>query len=231
MRKVQKDDAIDDSAAVDILATIIAGGVHTTSSILQTFFKIIAFHPGVARKAQLELDQVVGPSRLPTWEDKSVLPYTTNLIKELHRCCGIAGLGVPHATSRDDIYRGRFIPKGAGVIPNLTALHHDEELYPSPDAFEPDRFKEHCSDSAESAKLPNYRQHDHFNYGFGRRLCPGIHIAEQSLYIVISRVLWGFDIQEKAGCLLDMSAKSGTLTVRSKVSMSDRAFSWPHYET
>ncbi len=88
---------------------IIAGGGHTTSSILQAFFKIIALHPEVARKAQLgitritdvsilanastELDRVVGPNRLPGWEDKDSLPYTTSLIKELHRCCGVGGLG------------------------------------------------------------------------------------------------------------------------------------------
>ncbi len=97
------------------------------------------------------------------------------------------------------------------MIPNLTALHHDEELYPNPDAFDPDRFMGHHLDSASSAIQPEYRQRDHFNYGFGRRLCPGIHVAEQSLYIVISRVLWGFDVQEKPGCDLDMSAKSGRI--------------------
>ncbi|KAI4256950.1 MAG: hypothetical protein L6R42_005934, partial [Xanthoria sp. 1 TBL-2021] len=216
LHEVQEQDGIDDSAAVDILAMIIAGGGHTTSSILQSFFKIIALHPEVAEKAHLELDQVVGPNRLPTWEDKSLLPYTTSLIKELHRCCGIGGLGVPHATTKDDFYRGRLIPKGAAVIPNLTALHQDEELYPNPDVFEPERFKGHDLDSASSAIQPDYIHRDHFNYGFGRRLCPGIHLAEQSLYIVISRILWAFDIRKKAGCSLDMSAKSGGLIMKHK---------------
>jgi cytochrome P450 len=119
--------------------------------------------------------------------------------------------GVPHATTKDDYYLGRLIPKGAGVIPNLTALHGDSELYPNPDVFEPDRFKNHHLDAAASATHPDYLQRDHFNYGFGRRLCPGIHIAEQSLFIVISRVLWGFDIRMKPGQTLDMSSKSSML--------------------
>lgn len=51
--KVQKRDGIDDSAAVDILVMIIAGGSHTTSSILQSFFKIIGLYPEVAEKAHL----------------------------------------------------------------------------------------------------------------------------------------------------------------------------------
>ncbi|KAI4111224.1 MAG: hypothetical protein LQ339_000685 [Xanthoria mediterranea] len=207
LHEVQGQDGLDDSAAVDILAMIIAGGGHTTSSILQAFFKIMVLHPEVVEKAQHELDQVVGPNRLPTWEDKSRLPYMTSLIKELHRCCGVGGLGVPHATTKDEFYRGRLIPKGAGVVPNLTAFYHDEQLYPNPDVFEPERFREDHLDSASSAIQPDCINRDHFNYGFGRRLCPGIHMAEQSLYIVISRILWAFDIQKKAGCDLDMSAK------------------------
>lgn len=176
---------------------------------------------------------MVGHDRLPSWDDQASLPYLSSLIKELHRCCGVGGLGkyhmisqmigqlpkicmtyiwmiigVPHATTKDDYYRGRFIPKGASVIPNLTALHGDAELYPDPDKFEPDRFKDHHLDAAASAIQSDYLQRDHFNYGFGRRLCPGIHVAEQSLYIVISRVLWGFNIKAKDGHELDMSSKT-----------------------
>ncbi|KAL8711937.1 MAG: hypothetical protein Q9220_003633 [cf. Caloplaca sp. 1 TL-2023] len=174
----------------------------------------MALHPRAAAEARKELDHVVGPDRLPSWNDQSSLPYTKALIKELHRCCGVGGLGVPHASTRDDTYNGQFIPKGAGVIPSLTVLHQDEEMYPDPKAFMPERFKDHHLDSAAAATQPDYKQRDHFNYGFGRRLCPGIHVAEQSLYIVVSRVLWGFDIREKAGCTLDMGAKSNGLIMK-----------------
>ena len=173
---------------------------------------------------------MVGPHRLPSWEDQASLPYVRGLIKELHRCCGVGGLGtdtmapkmihhtyvrmgigVPHATTKDDYHRGHLIPKGACVIPNLTALHRDSELYPNPDIFEPNRFKNHHLDAAASAIQPDYLQRDHFNYGFGRRLCPGINVAEQSLFIVVSRVLWAFDIRMKTGHTLDMSSKTGRL--------------------
>jgi hypothetical protein len=30
-------------------------------------------------------------------------------------------------------------------------------------------------------------------------VCPGVHVAERSLYINISRVLWGFDLSKKMG--------------------------------
>ena len=38
-------------------------------------------------------------------------------------------------------------------------------------------------------------ERDHFGFGGGRRICPGLHVAEKSLFINIARTLWGFDIQ------------------------------------
>ena len=40
---------------------------------------------------------------------------------------------------------------------------------------------------------------DHFTYGAGRRVCPGVHVAEHSIYINIVRVLWGFKIAKTKG--------------------------------
>ena len=120
-------------------------------------------------------------------------------------------IGFPHATTEDDNYHGRLILKGTCVVPNITALHQDPDMYPNPEAFEPDRFKDHHLDASCSTKQLDYRQRDHFNYGFGRRACPGISIAEQNLFFVISRVLWAFDIQVKPGHSLDMNQKCGSL--------------------
>lgn len=47
--------------------------------------------------------------------------------------------------------------------------------------------------------VANPYERDHFTYGAGRRACPGVHVAERSLYINISRVLWGFNISKKKG--------------------------------
>lgn len=42
-------------------------------------------------------------------------------------------------------------------------------------------------------------ERDHFSYGAGRRACPGVHVAERSLFINVSRVLWGFNLSPKKG--------------------------------
>ncbi len=136
------------------------------------------------------------------------LPYVRALIKEVHRWAPIGSLGVPHATSKTDVIDGRTIPNGTIVFPNLTALSRDSDRYQDPDTFEPDRFLGDNLDASSSALQPDHMKRDHFHYGFGRRLCQGIFVAEASLYIVVSRVLWGFDIKPMNGASpLDMNAK------------------------
>lgn len=51
--------------------------------------------------------------------------------------------------------------------------------------------------AAEYINAKDAYDRDHFTYGAGRRVCPGVHVAEKSLYINIARVLWGFNIGKK----------------------------------
>lgn len=106
------------------------------------------------------------------------------------------------------MYEGQLIPEGTIVFPNLTALNRDDNCYTDSESFDPDRFLEDNLDAFASASSSDYFKRDHFHYGFGRRLCQGIYVAEASLYIVISRVIWGFDITCHLDHTLDMAAKT-----------------------
>ncbi|KAK7752340.1 hypothetical protein SLS62_005676 [Diatrype stigma] len=215
--KIQKDENIDDDQAIGIVGMLIGAGADATSSILQTFFKIMAMNPGALHAAQDELDRVVGPSRFPTWEDQEKLPCVRALIKEMHRWAPIGSLGVPHATSAEDSYREARVPRGTIVFPNLTALNRDPEIYEDPYEFRPERFLKHNLHAAASANHEDFRQRDHFHYGFGRRVCQGIFVAEASLYIAISRIVWAFDIKPQPGAApLDMADKTPGLLTKPK---------------
>ena len=48
--------------------------------------------------------------------------------------------------------------------------------------------------AAEAAVTSDPNGRDHYAYGGGRRICPGMHVAERSLFLNIARLLWGFDI-------------------------------------
>ena len=76
-------------------------------------------NPAAARKAQEELDRVVGRGRLPAFADESSLPYVCAWLKELNRWHPVVPLAVPHSVTEDDVYEGFLIPKGATVFGNL----------------------------------------------------------------------------------------------------------------
>ena len=73
-------------------------------------------YPEVQRKAQVEIDRVIGSTRLPDFNDRPALPYLEAIYREVMRWSQSIPLGVPHALSEDDYYKGYFIPKGAYYI-------------------------------------------------------------------------------------------------------------------
>ena len=96
----------------------------------------MALYPEVQKKAQAEIDAVVGPNRLPDFHDRPSLPYINAVVKESSRWNIVLPLGKPfvitgisitiltsskgiaHLSTMDDEYNGFYIPKGTLVIGN-----------------------------------------------------------------------------------------------------------------
>ncbi|OAP58986.1 hypothetical protein AYL99_06283 [Fonsecaea erecta] len=176
---------------ISVTAELLTAGTETTATALQWFFKACAKYPEWIRDAQKELDTVVGSERLPDFSDRESLPYMTAVVSELHRWASATPLAFFHATSQTDTYRGSTIPKSTTVIPNTYAVHHSEQHFPNPSAFLPGRWlpPDDPRHVPNGAKTPH-----HLAFGVGRRECPGKHVADSSLFIVISRILWAFNI-------------------------------------
>lgn len=75
--------------------------------------------PDVQKRAQAELDEVVGRDRLPTFSDYEHLHYIRAIIQEIARWWPVTPLGVSHRVAQDDEYDGYHIPKDTLVIPNV----------------------------------------------------------------------------------------------------------------
>lgn len=88
-------------------------------SILKGFFLVMALNPHVVKKAQEELDRVVGNERLPDLSDWESLPYISALMKELLRWTCPTPLSLPKLATKDDIYNGCLIPAGAIIFENV----------------------------------------------------------------------------------------------------------------
>ncbi|KAI0697650.1 cytochrome P450 [Cerioporus squamosus] len=179
----EREDIIKNVGAVAF-----EGGSDTTFSTLQTVLLAASLHPEVLEKAQAELDTVVGPHRLPDFDDLESLVYVNAVIKEALRWQNVIPLSVPHRVLEDDDFHGYFIPEGTLLLPNIWACMHDPEVYENPEEFRPDRF-------IKDGRLDlSVRDPVRFVFGFGRRICPGRHFAQASLFINVASVLHTFDI-------------------------------------
>jgi len=77
-----------------------------------TFFRTMALYPAVQKRAQEEIDHVVGTERLPNFEDRVSLPYVEALLREVFRWWCVTPQGLPHTATADDVYNGFYFPKG-----------------------------------------------------------------------------------------------------------------------
>lgn len=96
--------------------------------------------------------------------------------------------GIPHAPLRDDEYRGYRIPRGTQITCNVWAIHRHPREFPEPDVVVPERYL-----GGLKFEYPNSRGHNAF--GWGRRQCSGQPLAEQSLFMVVARLLWAFRVE------------------------------------
>jgi cytochrome P450 len=69
---------------------------------------------------------------------------------------------------------------------------HDPVTYPEPDAFKPERFINPNGSLREDLVLTSL-------FGIGRRVCPGRHLADSTVFIVIASLLSVFNIRKSKG--------------------------------
>ncbi|EIN03788.1 cytochrome P450 [Punctularia strigosozonata HHB-11173 SS5] len=163
-------------AAASIIYT---GGSDTTIPNAHSFFLAMTLHPSAQATAQAELDRVVGPDRLPTLADRPMLPYVDALAREVLRRYPAIPQGLPHVSREEDVYAGFRIPKGANVIANIWRFCRDPATYADPLAFKPERFL---------GPTPERDPRD-FVFGFGRRVCPGINLADSWVFLAVAMSL------------------------------------------
>jgi len=147
----------------------------------------MVLYPHVQKLAQDEINKVIGTDRLPDFNDKSELPYLEAVFRETLRWRPVAPLGIPHAATNEDVYKGYYIPKGVVIVPNIWAMAQDKDKYSDPDTFDPSRFFD------SDGQLTN--DTCEFAFGFGRRVCPGRHFAQASIWIAMAHILATFTIE------------------------------------
>lgn len=89
-----------------------------------------------------------------------------------------------------------FIPKDSIVFLPSLVINYDQDFYKDPDSFKPERYLSHPKLANDYAGSPDWANRDHYSYGIGRRICPGIHLAERNQWRIAANLLWAFEFSE-----------------------------------
>jgi len=180
------------------------GGADPVAFAILTGIMALVNYPRVLRKAQEEVDSVCDDGTMPRWSDYDSLPYVRMIIKEILRWRPPFPWGVVHALEEDDEWAGYHLPKGSTVVLNVWEIHMNPKRYADPEEFIPERFEGFPLSTTDYASSPDYMARDVYTFGAGRRICPGSHIAEVDLFLVLSKIIWAFDLSTLDGKPLDV---------------------------
>ncbi|PAV20692.1 cytochrome P450 [Pyrrhoderma noxium] len=198
----QTELGLDDNELAYLAGSMFGAGSDTTAAAISTVLMAAALFPDAQRQVQDQLDSVVGYERMPSFGDMDLLTLVTAFYLETFRWRPVSVGGFAHRATKDIIYGSFRIPEGATVIPNHWALGRDANYYPEPDKFLPARWLTETGEINEKIKF--------FNFGFGRRVCPGQHVANRSVFINTAYLLWAFNISEDPSSPIDSLAFTDT---------------------
>ncbi|KAJ7141530.1 cytochrome P450 [Mycena filopes] len=208
------EDAESNTGRDDIqglVAAMFGAGEATTWSAVTLFILAMVLHPECQATAQKELDSALGGSRLPEFGDRENIPYIDCIVQETLRWRPPTPLGIPHRCTQADEYRGMHIAEGTIVFANIRGISLDETVYKDATSFRPERFLPKPRGNGE----PPFTD----TFGFGRRICPGRDLADNSLWIAIATIL--------ATCTISNALDSNGEKIIPEVVMSDGLASHP----
>ncbi|RRT79270.1 hypothetical protein B296_00005187 [Ensete ventricosum] len=161
-------------------------GTDTVAILLEWIMARMVVHQEIQRRAQSELDAVVGTSRAVADADIPDLPYLQSIVKETLRLHPPGPLLSWARLAIHDVHVGdSFIPAGTTAMVNMWAITHDERVWPNPESFEPERFvEEDVSVLGSDLRLAPF--------GSGRRVCPGKALALATVHLWLGQLLQQF---------------------------------------
>ncbi|KAJ5594210.1 Bifunctional cytochrome NADPH reductase [Penicillium hispanicum] len=212
-RDSQTGQGLTDESIVDNMITFLIAGHETTSGMLSFLFYYLLKTPYAYKKAQEEVDRVIGRRKL-TVEDMSKLPYITAVMRETLRLKPTAPFFAVHAhpsKNQEDpvtLGGGKYVlEKGETIILALSKMQRDPKVYGSDaDEFKPERMlDENFNKLPKNAWKP---------FGNGMRGCIGRPFAWQEALLVVAILLQNFNFQMNNPSY-DLRIKQ-TLTIKPK---------------
>lgn len=170
-------------------------GALTIAAPMQGFCLASCLYPHHFAKLQQEIDRVCGDTP-PAFADLPKLPYLRACIRETMRWRPPVPTGIPHQLTVDDVYNGYHLPAKSIIHPFEWGMSRNPKKYPQPNAWNPDRWVDPSYPTYQEPldRFPTICQYSQF--GYGRRICQGMEVAEADLLVGIGAIAWGFDVRK-----------------------------------
>lgn len=193
-----EENQLSEAEIAYLSGSLIGAGSDTTAVAISTVLMAAARFPHSQARVHEELEAIIDRETIPTFEDWSQLVQVQAFILEALRWRPVNPIGLPHRATKDIIWNGMCIPAGATVFGNHWSIARDPSVYHDPEVFDPQRWIGADGEIKENMKL--------FTFGFGRRACPGLHVANRSVYIAVALILWSFTLAEDPSDPIDDTA-------------------------
>jgi len=176
-------------AITSTVTNLVIAGAESNASAIATTLYLMAQHPEVLRRAQQEVDEVLGGRPVEEASQLEQLQFLRQCYQEAMRMYPPATV-VHRTAARDTELGGFFIPKGTVVGCCIAALHADAEVFPDPERYDPERF----APEAVAAR-PSFT---YMPFSTGMRGCPGYRFATAEAMVALATVLQRFDLAADA---------------------------------
>ncbi|GFT25381.1 cytochrome P450 2G1 [Nephila pilipes] len=197
------NSAFNKEVLADVSVAFFGAGSETVRVTVDWMLLVSAAYPRVQMRIQTEIDEVIGPDRFPTWQDRLSMPFTEAAIAELMRWKTIVPLNIMRYTLQDTELNGYFIPKHYHVLAVLWALDHDKKLWGNDvHEYKPERM---LSEDGKKVVKPDHA----IPFSVGKRSCPGKSLAEIEVFLYLVAILQKFEISVPPGKELDLEGELG----------------------
>ncbi|XP_068709768.1 25-hydroxyvitamin D-1 alpha hydroxylase, mitochondrial-like [Montipora foliosa] len=184
--KITKDDFL--ASVIDVLFA----GVDTTSNTMQWMLYMMAKNPEKQEVLRQEVLSVLGNETIATPTTLEEMPYIKAWVRETLRLYPVSS-ALFRILPKDMMIRDFHIPAGTQIIMLLYAMSRDENVFPQPEKFKPERW---LRDRATKSKFNDAKEvFSSMPFGFGTRMCLGRRIAELELYLLLARIVQRFEIR------------------------------------
>lgn len=179
---------------------LLSAGTDTSAATIEWAMSAMLNHPEILKKAQAEIDEVVGHNRLITESDLPKLPYLHCVMNETMRMYPVGPLLVPHESAEECRVGGYRVPQGTMLLINLFSIQNDPKYWPDAAKFKPERFE-----GMEGVR-DGYKM---MPFGSGRRGCPGENLALRMVGLTLGSLIQCFEWNRISDELIDMTEGTG----------------------